>query len=229
ILLGYATAVGWGGTHDPATFAKDFGSAADPYGSTLAERAFGTLGPWLILFAILNSTLACAIACSSACTRVYYSLGRAGIFPGRIGIVHPGSRTPRQAIYLEAAIAVIGGIVLGLVIGEVNAFGFVGLLVTFALSVIYIMTNLSVFTVYYFRFRDEFNWFKHAVIPLVASIILLFPVVASVIYNPDPPFSYGPYVVVAWFVIGLVFYLYLRSKRPHTLTSLETEMERQTL
>src|SRR5206468_1380378 len=50
VLLGYATAVGWGGTSDPAKFAQDFGSAQDPYGSTLAVRAFGTLGPWLVLF-----------------------------------------------------------------------------------------------------------------------------------------------------------------------------------
>src|SRR5581483_11992980 len=56
VILGYASAVGFGGTSDPAKFADAFGSAPDPYGSVLAERAFGVIGPWLVFFAILNST-----------------------------------------------------------------------------------------------------------------------------------------------------------------------------
>ncbi len=226
VFLGYATAVGFGGTHDPAKFAQDFSGAADPYGSTLATRAFGTLGPWLVFLAILNSSLACSIAGSNATTRVYYALGRAGIFPKVIGTVHPGSQTPRAAIYLEAGITILAGLVLGYVFGKDNAFGVAGLLFTFALCVIYIMSNVAVFTVYSRRFPEEFNWLKHGAIPLVASILLLLPIWASIVYNPDPPFSYGPWIVLAWFLIGLAFYVYLRIRRPETLERLRTEMER---
>ena len=58
VFVSYATVVGFGG-EDSVHFAKSFSDAPNPYGATLALQAFGVVGPWLIFFAAVNSTLAC--------------------------------------------------------------------------------------------------------------------------------------------------------------------------
>jgi len=60
----------------------------------------------LILIAIANSSVACSIAGNNAVTRVFYSLGRARVFPKWLDHINPSTKTPDRAIYLEGVIAV---------------------------------------------------------------------------------------------------------------------------
>ena len=98
-FLGYATVTGWGFS-DAATFADEFSNAKDPF-FTLGTRAFGLIGPWLIMFAIANTTFGGAISAYNCITRVFYSLGRAGVFPKWLNYISPTTQTPTHAIYLE--------------------------------------------------------------------------------------------------------------------------------
>jgi amino acid transporter len=225
-LVGYATVVGWGGTANPAKFATDFSSASDPFGSVLSQRAFGAIGPWVIVFVLFNSTFAVSIAGWNATTRVYYSLGRAGILPKPFARVSQGSRVPIAAILFQAALTIAAGLVMSWVFGgPVNAVGVAFLLYGLALGPIYIVTNFSVIRVYYRKFRNEFNWIKHAILPVIATLVWLVPLVASVVANPTAPLSYSPYIVIAWFIIGLAFFFYLRARQPQSFERLVEEME----
>ena len=87
-----------------------------------------------------------------------------------------------------------------------------------------------------FKYRDEFSIFRHGVIPIVGSIVMFFPLAASlfpqVVFGilfgdttPNSyPFSLGLPIVVAWFLIGLVVYLYLKATRPAQLEVMANEM-----
>jgi amino acid transporter len=227
-FLGYATVAGFGFS-DPKTFADSFSTAQSPY-YALGAKAFGAIGPWLVLIAIANSSFACTVAGNNAVTRVYYSLGRARVFPKWLDHVNPKTQTPDRAIFLEAAITLVAALGLGFFFGPFLAFGLLGLLFTITLMIIYTMTNVSCFKLYWTKYRDEFSVFKHAVIPVVGSIVMLFPLIASLapqvifgFYN-DYPFNLGVYVEVVWFAIGIVVYLYLRSQRPQALDRMANEM-----
>ena len=87
-VLGYATVAGWGFT-DPADFRGRLQQRHQPVLSRSAQTALGFFGVILVLFVIANSSFACSIAGQNASTRVYYSLGRAGVFPSWLNHINP--------------------------------------------------------------------------------------------------------------------------------------------
>src|SRR5439155_24835161 len=170
---------------------------------------------------------------NNAVTRVYYSLGRAGVFPKWLDHINPKTQTPDRAIFLETAITLVFVLALGFYFTPFLAFGLLGLLFTISLMIIYTMTNVSCFAIYFGKFRhDEFNWFKHALIPVLASIAMVLPLVAALFpqllfdFSNDYPFNLGLPITVVWFLLGLAVYLYLKATRPENLDVMANEMAR---
>jgi len=229
-FLGYATVAGWGFS-DPQTFADDFSNATNPY-FTLGQNSLGFVGSLLILFVIANSSFACSVAGQNASTRVYYSLGRAGVFPRWLNHINPRTETPDRAIFLQAGLSLVFALVVGFAFGPFNGYGLLGLLFTIALMIVYTMTNVSCFALYFFKFRDEFSVWRHLVIPVLGTIAMMAPLAAAlipdVIFGPDNantyPATLGLPITVAWFVIGLAVYLWLRARRPQELDLMANEM-----
>jgi amino acid transporter len=235
VVLGYGTVAGYGFTN-----AQDFADkfSADNFNAyfTMASGALGVFGVLLMLVVIANSSFACSVAAENAVTRVFYSLGRAGVFPRWLSRINPNTQTPANAVFFEAGIALVFALALGFIFGPIDAYGLLGLLWTVALMVVYTMTNLSSFSLYYFKYRDEFNVFRHLIIPIIASIVMFFPLAASLFpqvvfgilfgdYTPNAyPFNLGLPIVVVWFLIGLAVYLYLKATRPNELNHMANEM-----
>lgn len=229
-LMGYATVAAWG-YQGPQAFADSFSNATNPY-LTMGRNALGIVGALLVLFAIGNSSFACSVAGQNAVTRVYYSLGRAGVFPRWLNHINALTQTPDRAIFLQAAVSLFFALVCGFLFGPFNGYGLLGLLFTIALMIVYIMTNVSCFAIYYNKYRDEFSVFWHLVVPILATIAMLAPLAAAlvpdIIFGPENanvyPITLGLPITVVWFLIGLVFYLWLRAKRPQQLDHMANEM-----
>ncbi|MDQ6671624.1 MAG: APC family permease [Chloroflexota bacterium] len=229
-FLGYATVAGFGFT-DAQKFAEDFSGATNPY-FTLGQNSLGLIGSLLVLFVIANSSFACSVAGQNASTRVYYSLGRAGVFPRWLNHINPKTLTPDRAIFFQAAISLVFALLCGFLFGPFNGYGLLGLLFTIALMIVYIMTNVSCFALYYFKYRGEFNVWLHLVIPILGTFAMLAPLAAAlipdVIFGPENanvyPITLGLPITVIWFVLGLCVYLWLRAKRPQELDVMANEM-----
>src|SRR5581483_1707100 len=129
----------------------------------------------------------------------------------------------------------------GLVIGPdpYTAYGLMGLLATIGAIVLYLMTNASVVRMYTKLYPRELDVLQHLLVPLLATIFFLPPMVVALYprsldvigmgFDNTYPISLALPVSIAWAVIGVVFYVYLRVLRPQTLVNLATEMERVTL
>jgi amino acid transporter len=230
-VLGYASVAAWGGFNDPEAFANDFSTAANPY-ITMGQNALGIVGALLVLFVIANSSFACSVAGQNAVTRVYYSLGRAGVFPKWLFHINAKTQTPDRAIFFQAGISLVFALLCGFLFGPLAGYGLLGLLFTVALMIVYIMTNLSCFALYFYKYRDEFKVWSHLVIPILATIAMLAPLAAAlipdVIFGPDNanvyPVTLGLPITVVWFLIGVGVYLWLRAKRPAQLNTMANEM-----
>jgi amino acid transporter len=237
-FMAYATVAGWGNYGDPAKFADEFGNAKEPF-FAMAGHAFGRIGPLIMFLLITNSLYAVGVAGTNAVTRVYYSLGRSGVFPKALAYVNPKTQTPANAIFLQGAINIILAAVFGFAFGvePIVAYGLVGLLMTIGAVVLYMMTNVSCFVLYWGRYRSEFNAFNHLVIPILATVVFVPPLVASL--YPDAltifgipsftltyPVSLALPITVIWALIGLAIYFFLRTTRPHTLETMANEMAR---
>jgi hypothetical protein len=104
------------------------------------------------------------------------------------------------------------------------AFSLIATILTAIIILIYIAVNVSCILYYTRARRDEFNAFKHAIVPLVgiamfvpawltAMGIPVFEFIAKLAY----PLSLAGPVVGVLYLVGLAYLFYLRARVPQRL------------
>jgi amino acid transporter len=213
----------------------------DPWGF-MAEQVLPGIGGLLIVFAILNSSLANANAGATAATRTLFAMGRASLLPRFFAAVHPETRAPVNAVHFQAVTAIVIAVVLGLVLandpfptpegagslGGLNVYVFLGTMLGLIFAAIYILVNLACIGFFLRERRDEFNVVKHLAIP-VLGVIAMIPAALAVIGGLTIPIldiELPPYenalrwtapIVGIWILLGVVIYFVLRSRDPAAL------------
>ena len=207
----------------------------DPW-SGMANEVLPTLGGLLVIFAILNSSLANANAGANASTRVIFSLGRVSLLPRWFAAIHEQYHTPVNAVHFQGVFGIGLAVFLGLLFqaqgqplgGPLTTYVWIGYSLGLLFAGMYVAVNLAVIGFFLRERRDEFSPIKHLVIPIL-GIILLIPAFLGVLggltiplldIKLDPlktPYDVVPAIVVVWMVIGVVAYVYLRSRKPEAL------------
>ncbi|HET8776577.1 MAG TPA: APC family permease, partial [Candidatus Limnocylindria bacterium] len=150
----------------------------DPWGG-MATEVLGTLGGLLVIFAILNSSVANANAGATAATRTLFAMGRASLLPRFFAAVHPETRAPVNAVHFQAISALIIAVVLGFILTSdpfpvgLNVYVFLGTMLGLLFAGIYILVNLACIGYYWRERRDEFNWLKHFIVPIIGVIAMI--------------------------------------------------------
>ena len=199
----------------------------DPWGF-MGNDALGTLGGILVVFAIVNSSLANANAGATAATRSLFSMARGGLLPRFFAAVHPTHRTPVNAVHFQVVVAIVVAVAGGLILaddpypgsGPINIYVFIGTTITLLFIGMYMAVNAAVIGFYWRERRDEFNVIKHLLIPVV-GVLVMIPPMMSVIGGLTIPFldiTLDPYsnslrftapIVGAWMAVGIVLFVVL--------------------
>jgi amino acid transporter len=213
----------------------------DPWGF-MAESVLPGIGGLLIVFAILNSSLANANAGATAATRSLFAMGRAGLLPRFFAAIHPGTRAPVNAVHFQAVTGIVIAVVLGLVLandpfatpegagsfGGLNVYVFLGTMLGLIFAAIYILVNLACIGYFWGSRRDEFNVIKHGVVPIL-GVIAMIPALLAVIGGLTIPIldiELPPYetalrwtapIVGVWVILGVIAYFVLRARNPEAL------------
>ena len=223
IVMSVAVAVGWG-----TDKMGDFSTATNPF-FILADRVLGA-GSWLVFLALINSALAVSIASVNAGTRVIYAMSRIGVLPAWLGHIHPKYRTPTHAINLLTAITVVLIVSIGYWQGPANVYGLLGAIITVGIIIMYSLANISLYRFMRAEHREHYRAFRHLIVPLFGTLLLL-PVLWVTFY-PIPPFPFNlvPYIVIVWLVIGAAAAWRLSRHSPDAMsqagkTFLESETE----
>jgi len=176
--------------------------------ATMAQRVWA--GAWiLLLFALLNSTIAVSIACFNGGTRTWYAMGRSGVLPAWLGKVSPTRKTPDNAITLELLVNVLA-FVLAIIFGVADVFFTWALTITLGLILMYILSNIGVMKYYLGEARSRFNPLLHGVIPVAATVAVGYVGYKSVVPLPAPPVKWAPIIFVVYMAIGAAILIYLR-------------------
>jgi amino acid transporter len=210
IFASYASAIGWG-TASMAAFAAD----ANPY-YALGHALWGSAW-WLVLVALLNSSIGVGLACTNSASRVLYAMGRAGTLPASFGRVHPVHRTPSFAIAFVQLAGIAAVALVGFLFHPDQVFNFLGTITTLAVIVLYAMANLAL--VFYMR-REQprsFSLWRHAFVPLLGTLALVPVLFVTVYPKPDWPYSLTPYLYLAGIVAGLGYMLWRERHSPGAL------------
>jgi amino acid transporter len=130
-------------------------------------------------------------------------MGSVGVLPQDLAKIQPRFKTPSNAVHLQIAVSVVLTLAVGLWVGAADIYGFLGDIITVAIVIMYGLANISLF--FYMRREqaEHFRWWRHALVPLVGTLLLLLPVL-YVMFIPLPPYPFVlvPYIVLAWMIIG---------------------------
>jgi amino acid transporter len=209
----------------------------DPWGF-MAEEVLPGIGGLLIVFAILNSSLANANAGATAATRSLFAMGRASLLPRFFAAVHPETRAPVNAVHFQAVTALIIAVVLGFLLTNdpypfgLNVYVFLGTMLGLIFAGIYILVNVACIGYFWRERRDEFNILKHVIVPIL-GVIAMIPALLAVIGGVTIPIldiTLDPYtnylrftapIVGIWVVIGIIVYFVLRARNPEALARVD--------
>ncbi|MDB5073949.1 MAG: family permease, partial [Chloroflexi bacterium] len=81
----------------------------------------------------------------------------------------------------------------------------------------YILVNISVMVYYRRNVPHEFSLWRHAFVPILASLLLLLPIYGLLWPIPPFPINLVPYIFVAWVLIGVVYLMHTAKNRPAIL------------
>ncbi len=206
ILVTWAIIIGWG-----TSKIGSLPTSAELPAVVVAKRVWGPLW-WLILFALLNSTVAVVIAVCNIGTRMWFAMARSGSLPSVLTKVHPVYKTPVNTIILQWIVNLVTGIGLTLWLGAVNGYGFESFVLVLAVLIVYAMGNLGVFLLYWRQYRSEFNIFYHAVFPILSTLALIW--LGYELFNPFPtvPLVWALPTIAIWFLIGVGILFVMRAR-----------------
>jgi amino acid transporter len=202
-------------------------NGGDPWGY-MATQTLGTLGGILMVFAIINSSLANANSGATAATRSIFSMARGSLLPKFFAAVHPTHRTPVNAVHAQVLVAIVVAVVGGLVLaddpleglGPINIYIFIGTMLGLLFAGMYMAVNLAVIGFYLRERRSEFNVIKHLLIPIL-GVLAMIPALMSVIGGLTIPLfdvelpayttslRFTAPIVGAWMLIGIVIFAVL--------------------
>src|SRR6266478_758046 len=198
VLVTWAIIIGWG-----TNKIGSLPSSSELPAVVVAKRVWGPLW-WLILFALLNSTVAVVMAVCNIGTRMWYAMARSGSLPKVLTKVHPVYRTPVNTIILQWLVNVVTGFALLWWLGSINGYFYESFALALAVILVYAMGNVGAFLLYWRQYRSEVNIFYHAVFPLLSMAALGW--LAYELFNPYPtaPVSYAIPTVGIWLLLGIV-------------------------
>jgi amino acid transporter len=218
LLTSYAATVYFGPDKMGSFAAFDNG---DPW-TGMTKTVWGA--GWVALFLIIiNSLYGACQACMNVTTRMAYSMARLRIAPAWLGRLSP-RHTPRNALLVASAIGLVLALGLGLKYDPITGVSTIVVASSSMYMALYILISLACTTCYWRFLRDEFNWLRHLVIPLLGALAFV-PVLLvqlgipafSFISKLSAPLTYGAYAAVAIVVIASVGAAYLSRTHPAEL------------
>lgn len=201
MFLAYATEIAF---HNNATA---IGKSDIPFVDAFKTSAAAFL--IIAYLAGLTSIFSSLLGLTNSQARILFNSGREGLLPRFFGKIHPQHRTPFVAMWSFVLVAFAIVIVFGWNVKPVDLFGETGSLGTIPVIITYLVTNLAL-PVYMLRYhRAEFNPLRHAIIPIVGTLLMLFPLWGLVQPGQPSPYNLFPWIALAVLIIAIVYGLVL--------------------
>jgi amino acid transporter len=195
--------------------------ASTPW-NDLATR-YASWMKWPVIIASVSSMFAVMVNSANGIVRILSTMGREELLPRALAYIHPRYRTPTRAVLIVGMFSVIVAIGLGSVSGGLadpaagsNVYGYLGFLLTLGILPVYVLTNLA--AIGYFRRTGRFRLVRHAALPLAGAALMVVLLVEQILQQTDPPYTWFPWVIVAWVGLLGAVALWLGARRPEALS-----------
>lgn len=224
VVLSYIEVLGFQGT------SVVFNKSAAPLNDLANLSNVGFLGI-LISICLLISLFACALASINAGARIFFSMGRHGIFHRFVSHAHGRNETPHVAVTLVSLVTFLVPALLALFkVKPLDAYGYTGTIATYGFLVAYILISIAA-PVYLAR-EHQLRW-QHLVFSVLGVGFMIIPVLGSVglpgkdslFPVPPAPYNVFPYLFLLYLVVGAGWFLILRWRSPEIIQTMESDIE----
>jgi amino acid transporter len=227
IMTTYAAAITFG----PENF-KDFAGYNNGVPWDGLAKGVGTIFWLLVLFAVINSTIANANGGANVFTRTAYAFGRAGVFPSKLAELDPKFKSPRNAVLLQLAVGLLLALGLGAKYTPQTAFGIIATGLVVAIVPVYMIANLACIGYFSKHRKEDRHPALHMLMPALGFLFLVpgFLNAAGItgvpglefIVSLSSPLTLGAYAMGVWVVLGFAALAYLNSKKPAAIKEVAT-------
>ncbi len=184
---------------------------------TLAQRYSPDWFRVLVDIAGASSMFGVMISSHNGVTRIIYAMGREKLLPAFLGTINGKYSTPQMAIIVQSVGSGILAVVLGLIAGPFNTYGYLGTILTLGIIPVYILVNIAVIRYFRSNYPSEFNVIKHLILPIAGILLMAIPIYGLLWPIPDFPYNLFPYLVIGYIGISVVIAFWLEKNRPNEL------------
>ncbi len=217
VFFAYATVTGF--HYDVASV----GRSSIPF-LTVADQHLGGAAVLAWLAGIV-SVLATLVSGANSQARMLFDGGRSGLLPAWLGRVREPAETPLNALLVMAAIGL--GIIavwwalhlVGLDSGSTNPVGLYAecsTMGTIVILFVYLLTTLALPVFMWRRHRASFSPARHVLVPLLGAATLVVPFVELCKPGQPSPYSYFPFVALAFVVVAAIVAFVVVRENPAT-------------
>jgi len=207
VLMAYVGTVGYGVNRMVTGYAND----PAPF-DTIGRQYSGPFFVVLIDLVGLLSFFGAALAIINGGARIIYTVGRDGLLPRWTAWLHPVRRTPVGSITGLCIFGLVVGLLLGFIMTPIGAFGFLGTLDALFVLIIYALVCIASIRFFWRKRRAQFNIFRHGVVPVLGTLLILTIFVFLVIAPAPPPLNLIPFILAVWVLLGVGLLFVLRRK-----------------
>src|SRR5690242_15755908 len=211
----WAEVVGLGGEK-----ANSLDGSATPWNDLAATYA--SWMKWPVIVASVSSMFAVMINSSNGIVRILNTMGRERLLPRPLAFIDPIRLTPSYAIFATGGFTLVMALGVGAVAGGLgdpaggsNVYGYLGFILTLGILPVYVLVNLA--AARYFAAAGRFNALRHGVLPRGGASLMAALLVGQVIEQTAKPYTWFPWVIVAWIALFAAGGVWLASARPREL------------
>ena len=221
----------------------------------LVQANLGTVPLDIYKVLLVIGSFACALAFHNAASRYLFALGReipSAAVQKSIGAAHPRHGSPYIASAVQSVITLVVVVLFAVftavqvpdadgvpvdtpaLVPYTNIYGLLALIGTAAILLVQAICSMAVIWYFWVRKTHRGNVITTLICPLIGGVAMLYVVwllwdnraFAAGYASDSLVFKSAPYLILAVFVIGLVYALWLRFSRPDVYTAIgRTVME----
>jgi hypothetical protein len=99
-----------------------------------------------------------------------------------------------------------------------NVYGYLGFLLTLGVLPVYVLVNIAAIR-YLWRKTEIFNFWKHGFLPALGALLIIGLLVGQIVEQTTAPYTWFPWVIVAWVVVVSIAAFWLGRSRPEQIRS----------
>ena len=185
----------------------------------LTSRYWSPSALWAIDLVVVITGLSFVIAIFNAAIRILFAMGRERVLPEPLARLS-GRHTPVIAILCVAVLTLLLGLPLTYADGGSGAFRYLAGAAALSIALIYLAVNIATIRAFRTQFRDQFQLWRHLLLPAAATLLFLFPLWGILHPRDYTLVNLLPFVALGWLCLGVIAAGVLRAKRPANLEAL---------